>query len=56
MFLYEFVFLSYSKFCDCRHEEQLEGTSDQPRENAGSKEVAGEENDLFWGLDDIPGS
>ena len=39
-----------------RQQEQLEGTSGQPQENDGAREVADEDNDLFWGLDDIPGS
>lgn len=39
-----------------RQQEQSEGTSVQPQEKEGAQEVGDEENDLFWGLDDIPGS
>ncbi|XP_030975722.1 condensin-2 complex subunit H2 isoform X1 [Quercus lobata] len=36
-----------------RQQDQSEGTSVQPEES-GSHAVADEENDLFWGSDDIP--
>ena len=37
-----------------RQQDQSEGTSALPEES-GSRAVSDEENDQFWGLDDIPG-
>jgi hypothetical protein len=39
-----------------RQNDQSEGTSVQPEEGGSSNAVADEENDMFWGLDDIAGS
>lgn len=39
-----------------RQQEQSEGETVQAPESGGSQAAADEENDLFWGLDDIPGS
>lgn len=40
-----------------RQPDQVEGESVQPDNEAGpSTAVADEENDQFWGLDDIPGT
>lgn len=39
-----------------RQNDQSDGTSVQPEEGGSSNAVADEENDRFWGLDDIAGS
>lgn len=43
-----------------RQPDQVEGESVQPDDEAGpsasAAAVADEENDQFWGLDDIPGT
>lgn len=39
-----------------RQNDQSEGTSVQPGAGGSSNAVADEENDMFWGLDDIAGS
>jgi len=39
----------------CRQADPVDGESVQPDE-AGPSAVAVEENDQFWGLDDIPGT
>ncbi|KAL5537813.1 hypothetical protein UlMin_044807 [Ulmus minor] len=52
-YLYSLVLRALEFLSQKRQQEQLEGTSAEPQES-GSKAVADEENDLFWGLDDIP--
>ena len=39
-----------------RQNDQSEGTSVQPEQGETSNAVADEENDRFWGLEDIAGS
>lgn len=49
-------YFSYSMYLINRQHEQSEGTSAQPEEGESSRAVSDEGNDMFWGLDDIPGS
>ncbi|PON62007.1 Condensin-2 complex subunit H [Parasponia andersonii] len=53
-YLYSLVLRALEFLSRKRQQEQLEGTSGEPQENDGAQEVFDEENDLFWGLDDIP--
>ncbi|KAF4355639.1 hypothetical protein F8388_013056 [Cannabis sativa] len=53
-YLYSLVLRALEFLSQKRQQEQSEGTSLQPQENVGAEGVGDEENDLFWGLDDIP--
>ncbi|XP_062150325.1 condensin-2 complex subunit H2 isoform X3 [Alnus glutinosa] len=52
-YLYSLVLRALEFLSQKRQQDQLEGTSIQCEES-DSREVADDENDLFWGLDDVP--
>uniref|UniRef100_A0A5B6Z667 Condensin-2 complex subunit H2 n=1 Tax=Davidia involucrata TaxID=16924 RepID=A0A5B6Z667_DAVIN len=52
-YLYSLVLHALEFISQKRQQDQPENASVQPEEN-GSNAVPDEENDLFWGLDDIP--
>lgn len=52
-YLYSLVLRALEFLSRKRQQDQLEGTPVQSEES-GSHAVADEENDLFWGLDDVP--
>lgn len=52
-YLYSLVLRALEFLSQKRQNDQSEGTSVQPEEGGSSNAVADEENDMFWGLDDI---
>lgn len=52
-YLYTLVLRALEFLSHKRQQDHIDGTSVQPEEN-GACAVAGEENDQFWGLDEIP--
>ncbi|KAL5782251.1 hypothetical protein ACOSP7_007280 [Xanthoceras sorbifolium] len=52
-YLYNLVLHALEFLSEKRQQDQSVGTSVQPEES-GSRAVSDEENDLFWGLDNVP--
>ncbi|XP_061991465.1 condensin-2 complex subunit H2 isoform X2 [Rosa rugosa] len=52
-YLYSLVLRALEFLSQKRQNDQSDGTSVQPEEGGSSNAVADEENDRFWGLDDI---